>query len=76
MWTIELFEKTRLGEVLDGSVSMSKEELIEYADRQGAPRAALDLLGELEDGAEYDDVHDIWPDMPSSDDDFGWSEDE
>ncbi len=64
MWTLELFEKTRLGDLLDGTNLFTKEEVIEYARRQCAPRAAMDILGELDEEDVYEDVFDIWPDMP------------
>ena len=28
------------------------------------------------DGEEYEGILDIWPDMPTTDDEFGWDEDE
>lgn len=71
MWTIELFYRTKLVDVLDGTNSLTKEEVLEYAERYGAPRAALDLLNELDEEEVYEDVRDIWPDMPTSDEEFG-----
>lgn len=76
MWTFELFYRTKLGDVLDGTDSLTKEEVLEFAERYGAPRAALDLLNELDEEEVYEDVRDIWPDMPTSDDEIGWRNDE
>ncbi len=76
MWTMELFNRTRLGEVLDGTKQLTKEYIIEYAERHGAPRSALDMLNELDDDELYEVVTDIWPDMPTLDDEFGYDKDE
>lgn len=55
----------------------NKTELIDYAERSGAPLTVIENLRELEDdGDEYEVLEDIWPDMPTDDDDFGWVEDE
>ena len=51
--------------------------LLYYAERTGAPYAVIENLQELEDdGEEYEGILDIWPDMPTTDDEFGWDEDE
>ena len=55
----------------------TKDELLYYAERTGAPYAVIENLQELEDdGEEYEGILDIWPDMPTTDDEFGWDEDE
>lgn len=56
---------------------ITKSELIEYAGRTGAPSAVIENLEEIE----YDDdlfysIEDIWEDIPTTDYEFGWKEDE
>ena len=37
----------------------------------------IENLNELEDdGEEYSSIEDLWPDVPDSDDEFGWDPDE
>ena len=49
----------------------SKEELIDYANRSGAPEEVIENLEELEDdGEDYESIEDIWPDYPTRDDFF------
>ena len=49
----------------------SKEELIDYANRSGAPEEVIENLEELEEGGEvYESIEDIWPDYPTKDDFF------
>lgn len=39
----------------------TKSELIDYAERTGAPQALLDSLNEIEDdGEEYYDLSELW----------------
>ncbi len=71
MWSLELFSRAKLGEVLDGSRLWTKEELLDYVERVGAPRAAIDLIADLEEGEMYECVTDIWQDMPTYDWEFG-----
>ncbi len=68
MWTLELFEKTGLWNFFDGETPFTKEEVLEYARSRRTPRAALDLLEELDEDEIYEDIRDIWPDFPSYDD--------
>lgn len=54
----------------------TKDELIDYAVRSGAPLEVLENLQEIEDEGEiYESIEDIWPDYPSKDD-FFFNEDE
>ena len=54
----------------------TKDELIDYAIRSGAPAEVLENLQEIEDDGEtYDSIEDLWPDYPSKED-FLWNEDE
>ena len=49
----------------------SKEELIDYANRSGAPEEVIENLEELEEeGDVYESIEDIWPDYPTKDDFF------
>ena len=57
-WTLELASKLE-----DAPWPATKEELIDYATRSGAP---LEVIENLEE---------IWPDYPSKED-FLWDEDE
>ena len=60
-WTLEL--ASRLD---DAPWPATKEELIDYATRSGAPMEVIENLSEIED---------IWPDYPSKED-FLFNEDE
>ena len=49
----------------------TKEELIDYAKRTGAPMSVVENLEEIEDDEEvYESIEDIWPDYPTKDDFF------
>ena len=71
-WTLELSSK------LDFAPwPATKEALIDYAERSGAMPQVIENLNELEDdGEEYSSIEDLWPDVPDSDDEFGWDPDE
>ena len=70
-WTLELASKLE-----DAPWPATKEELIDYAVRSGAPLEVLENLQEIEDeGDIYESIEDIWPDYPSKDD-FFFNEDE
>ena len=62
-WTLELASKLE-----DAPWPATKEELIDYATRSGAPLEVIENLEEIED--EGDIFEDIWPDYPSKDDFF------
>jgi len=54
----------------------TKDELIDYSIRSGAPLEVVENLQELEDeGDVYETIEDIWPDYPTTDD-FLFNEDE
>ena len=54
----------------------TKEELIDYAVRSGAPDEVVQNLQEIEDeGDVYESIEDLWPDYPSKED-FLWNDDE
>ena len=49
----------------------TKDELIDYAMRSGAPLEVIENLQEMEDEGEiYESIEDIWPDYPSKEDFF------
>lgn len=56
----------------------TKDELLDYANRIGAPAEVIENLSELEDDDEviYDGILDLWPDYPTNDEDFFFNEDE
>ena len=60
-WTLELASSLD-----DAPWPASKEELIDYANRSGAPEEVIENLTELEDDGEvYESIEDIWPDYPT-----------
>ncbi|MCC6550618.1 MAG: DUF2795 domain-containing protein [Ignavibacteriaceae bacterium] len=71
IWTIELANYLD-----DAPWPATKEELIDFAERIGAPLEVIENLKELEDSDEpYETIEDIWPDYPT-DEDFFYNEDE
>ena len=61
-WTLELASKLE-----DAPWPATKDELIDYAVRSGAPLEVLENLQEIEDEGEiYESIEDIWPDYPSA----------
>lgn len=70
-WTLELASKLD-----DAPWPATKVELIDYAQRSGAPMEVVENLNEIEDdGESYDNIEDLWPDYPTKDD-FFFHEDE
>lgn len=70
-WTLELASKLE-----DAPWPATREELIDYAMRSGAPLEVIENLQEIEDEGEvYECIEDIWPDYPSKED-FFFNEDE
>ena len=71
IWTVELASYLD-----DAPWPATKEELIDYAERIGAPYEVVENLLALEDSEEpYESIEDIWPDYPS-DEDFFYNEDD
>ena len=65
-WTLELASSLD-----DAPWPATKEELIDYANRSGAPEEVIENLEELEEEGEiYETIEDIWPDYPTKDDFF------
>ena len=72
-WTLELASKLE-----DAPWPATKDELIDFAIRSGAPMEVVENLQELiedEPGIQWETIEDIWPDYPSKDD-FFFNEDE
>jgi len=60
-WTLELASKLE-----DAPWPATKDELIDFAIRSGAPLEVIENLQEIEDiGEIYESIEDIWPDYPS-----------
>ena len=65
-WTLELASSLD-----DAPWPATKEELIDYANRSGAPEEVIENLQELEEENEvYESIEDIWPDYPTKEDFF------
>lgn len=70
-WTLELAVNLE-----DAPWPATKDELIDYAVRSGAPEEVVENLRELDDeGYEYESIEDVWPDYPTKED-FLFNEDE
>lgn len=65
-WTLELASYLE-----DAPWPASKDELIDYAERTGTPPEVIANLQAMEDdGAPYENIEEVWPDFPTSEDDF------
>ncbi len=65
-WTLELASHLE-----EAPWPATKDELIDYAIRSGAPIEVIENLQELEDEGEYfEGIEDIWSDYPTHDDFF------
>ena len=63
-WTLELASKLE-----DAPWPATKDELIDYAMRSGAPLEVIENLQEIEDEGEiYETIEDVWPDYPTKED--------
>lgn len=70
-WTLELATYLE-----DAPWPATREELVDFAQRSGAPLEVTENLKELpEDGFSYENIEEIWPDYPTKDD-FLFNEDE
>ncbi|QNR25944.1 MULTISPECIES: DUF2795 domain-containing protein [Croceimicrobium] len=71
-WTLELASY-----LSDAPWPATKDELIDYSIRTGAPLEVVENLQAMEEEEEevYESIEDIWPDYPSEED-FLWNEDE
>ena len=67
-WTLELASKLE-----DAPWPATKDELIDFSIRSGAPMEVVENLQELveeEPGMQWDTIEDIWPDYPTKEDFF------
>ena len=70
-WTLELASY-----LSDAPWPASKDELIDFSIRTGAPLEVVENLQSLEDeGDVYESIQEIWPDFPTEED-YLWNEDE
>lgn len=70
-WTLELASYLE-----DAPWPATKDELIDFAMRTGAPLEVVENLQGIEDDEEvFETIEDIWPDYPSKED-FFFNEDE
>jgi hypothetical protein len=70
-WTLELASHLE-----DAPWPASKDELIDFAIRTGAPLEVVENLQQLEGEDDlYDTIEEIWPDYPTKED-FFFNEDE
>ncbi|HIG32612.1 MAG TPA: DUF2795 domain-containing protein [Flavobacteriales bacterium] len=72
-WTLELASKLE-----DAPWPATKDELIDFAIRSGAPMEVVENLQEMveeEPGMQWDAIEDVWPDYPTKED-FFFNEDE
>lgn len=70
-WTLELASHLE-----DAPWPATKEELIDYAVRTGAPLEVIENLNELADeDMPYESIEEIWPDYPTKED-FLFNDDE
>ena len=72
-WTLELASYLE-----DAPWPATKDELVDFAIRSGAPMEVVENLQELveeEPGMQWDTIEDIWPDYPTKED-FFFNEDE
>ena len=70
-WTLELASYLE-----DAPWPATKDELIDFSIRSGAPLEVVEKLQELEDdGQPNESIEEIWPDYPTKED-FFFNEDE
>ena len=65
-WNLELASKLE-----DAPWPATRDELLDYAQRTGAPMEVIETLNEIEDDEEeFESIEDLWPDFPTKDDFF------
>ena len=71
-WTLELASY-----LSDAPWPATRDELIDYAIRTGAPLEVVENLQAIEEEEEetYESIEEIWPDYPSEED-FLWNEED
>jgi hypothetical protein len=72
-WTLELASYLE-----DAPWPATKEELVDYAVRTGAPLEVIENLQDIEDeeGQIYSSIEEIWEDYPTDEEDFLFNEEE
>jgi hypothetical protein len=71
-WTLELASYLE-----DAPWPATRNELIDYAERIGAPIEVIENLRELpDDDTIYESIEDVWPDYPTRDEFFYYDEEE
>jgi len=71
-WTLELASYLE-----DAPWPATRNELIDYAERTGAPIEVIENLKELpDDDTIYESIEDVWPDYPTRDEFFFDEEEE
>ncbi len=71
-WTLELAANLE-----DAPWPATKDELIDYADRTGAPAEVIQNLMEMDDdGDPYESIEEVWPDYPTANEDFYFDEED
>ena len=69
-WTLELASYLE-----DAPWPATKDELIDYSNRTGAPLEVVQNLKEIQDDGEpYENIEEIWPDFPTRAYDFFFEE--
>jgi hypothetical protein len=70
-WTLELASY-----LSDAPWPATKDELIDFSIRTGAPLEVVENLQAMEDEEDiYESIEEIWPDFPTEED-YLWNEDE
>ncbi len=70
-WTLELASY-----LSDAPWPATKDELIDFSIRTGAPLEVVENLQSMEDEEDiYESIEEIWPDFPTEED-YLWNEDE
>jgi hypothetical protein len=71
-WTLELASYLE-----DAPWPATRDELIDYAIRSGAPITVIENLQQMEDveGEQFEGIEDIWQDYPTQEDSY-FNEDE
>lgn len=65
-WTLELISYLE-----DAPWPATRDELVDFAIRTGAPLEVIENLQELdEEEITYDSIEEVWPDYPTNDDFF------
>jgi hypothetical protein len=71
-WTLELASYLE-----DAPWPATRNELIDYAERIGAPIEVIENLKELpDDDTIYESIEDVWPDYPTRDEFLYYDEEE